>query len=92
MLAALALRRRRAVARLLADVDALQIPVRHRGIPVLSHRLLEAAHRAAVEVHVWKVNEQNEMRRLLDHGVDGLVTDRADVALAVAAGPARDAR
>lgn len=91
VLAALALGRRRAVARLLADVDALQIPERHRGIPVLSRRLLEAAHRVDVEVHVWTVDEPTDMRRLLDGGVDGLVTDRADVALAVAAGPARDA-
>jgi glycerophosphoryl diester phosphodiesterase len=34
-----------------------------------------------VEVHVWTVNDPADMRRLIEMGVDGLVTDRADVAL-----------
>ncbi|MFJ6652254.1 glycerophosphodiester phosphodiesterase family protein [Microbacterium sp. NPDC091313] len=84
LLAGLLLRRRRAVAALLDDVDALQIPERQRGLPVLSARLLDAAHRAGVEVHVWTVNDADDMRRLLAMGVDGLVTDRADLALRAA--------
>jgi glycerophosphoryl diester phosphodiesterase len=43
--------------------------------------LLDRYHRAGLEVHVWTVNEPSEMRRLLSMGVDGLVTDRADLAL-----------
>jgi glycerophosphoryl diester phosphodiesterase len=85
LLAALLLRRRRAVAALLDGVDALQIPEREHGVPVLSRRLVEAAHRADVEVHVWTVNESADMARLLALGVDGIVTDRADLALALAA-------
>ncbi|MGI6878143.1 glycerophosphodiester phosphodiesterase family protein [Microbacterium sp. gxy059] len=67
-------------ARLLRDVDALQIPERQKGLPVLTRRLLEAAHGAGTEVHVWTVNEPSDMSRLLARGVDGIVTDRADVA------------
>lgn len=85
MLVALLLRRRRAVAALLERVDALQIPEREKGVPVLSRRLLDAAHDAGVEVHVWTVNDSADMRRLRGLGVDGLVTDRADAALAIAA-------
>lgn len=68
-------------ARVLRDIDALQIPERHRGLRILTPALLRAARRHGVEVHVWTVNDPADMRRLLDAGVDGLVSDRADVAL-----------
>ncbi|WP_136052794.1 glycerophosphodiester phosphodiesterase family protein [Microbacterium sp. K36] len=68
--------------RLLQEIDALQIPERHGAIKVLTSALLRAAHRAGTEVHVWTVNEADDMRRLVDAGVDGVVTDRADLAVA----------
>lgn len=66
-------------ARLAQGYDALQIPARQGPVRVLTRRLLRVAHRAGVEVHVWTVNERAEMERLLDLGVDGLITDRADL-------------
>jgi glycerophosphoryl diester phosphodiesterase len=82
-LAAVSARSRRLAARALSGVDALQIPERQRGVRILSRRLLDAAHRNGVDVHVWTVNDTDDMTRLLDLGVDGLVTDRADAALAL---------
>lgn len=70
-------------ARSLRGIDALQIPERQGRLRVLSPRLIALAHALGVEVHVWTVNEPRDMRRLLDAGVDGLITDHADVALAV---------
>ncbi|MFK4790545.1 glycerophosphodiester phosphodiesterase family protein [Microbacterium sp. ZW T5_56] len=78
---ALALRQSGRVRRILASLDALQIPVRMSGINVFTPRLLRAAHEAGVEVHIWTINDVAEMRRLVALGVDGIVTDRADVAL-----------
>ena len=49
---------------------------------VLTPPLISAAHRRGVEVHVWTVNDADSMRRLVDAGVDGIVTDSADLALA----------
>ena len=76
----------RLLRRILRGVDALQIPEKQGRIRVLTPRLLAAAHRAGVEVHVWTVNDERDMRRLVDLGVDGIVTDRADRALAHFAG------
>lgn len=55
--------------------NALQIPERYHDIPVLTEGLLASAHRFGVEVHVWTVNEEADMRRLLEMGVDGIFTD-----------------
>lgn len=80
---AVALRARKRIARLLAGIDAVQIPERYRGARVLSRRLISAAHDNGVEVHVWTINDPDRMRRLADLGVDGVTTDRADLALSV---------
>ncbi|MEV4644266.1 glycerophosphodiester phosphodiesterase family protein [Saccharopolyspora sp. NPDC049357] len=58
---------------------AVQVPARHKGLEVVDERFVGLAHRWGVEVHVWTVDEPSEMLRLLDLGVDGLVTDRPDL-------------
>lgn len=68
-----------AVTRSLRGVDGLQVPVQHYGIEVVTEATVSAAHEAGRFVHVWTINDAAEMGRLLDLGVDGLVTDRADV-------------
>ena len=56
--------------------DALQVPLRHRGIPVVTPRFVRAAHARGVRVDAWTINQADEMRRLLDLGVDVIMTDR----------------
>ncbi|WP_305728271.1 glycerophosphodiester phosphodiesterase family protein, partial [Microbacterium sp. AR7-10] len=70
-------------ARALRDIDAVQIPESHRGIRLFTPALLRAARRSGAEVHVWTVNDPDEMTRLVAGGADGIVTDRADVAVRV---------
>ena len=60
-------------------MSALQLPTHMRGVRVVDEKLVAAAHAAGLQVHVWTVNETHEMTRLLDMGVDGLVTDRPDL-------------
>lgn len=70
---------RRFAGSVLRGVDCLQVPATFRGWPVVTTATVAAAHAAGTQVHVWTVNEPAEMRRLLDLGVDGLITDRADL-------------
>ena len=56
--------------------DALQVPLRHRGISVVIPRFIRAAHARGVRVDAWTINEAKEMRRLLDLGVDVIMTDQ----------------
>jgi glycerophosphoryl diester phosphodiesterase len=74
----------RAVLRLLpGTVLALQIPERAGPLPLVTAPLLATLHGAGLEVHVWTVNERSDIRRLLTLGVDGIVTDRPDIARTV---------
>ena len=59
--------------------DAFQVPAWHFGVQVVTRAFVERAHRAGHPVHVWTVDEPEEMVGLLDLGVDGLMTDRTDV-------------
>jgi glycerophosphoryl diester phosphodiesterase len=65
--------------RALRGVHALQVPVRFRAVSVVTPGFVKRAHRHGLLVHVWTINEPAEMHRLLDLGVDGIVTDRADL-------------
>jgi glycerophosphoryl diester phosphodiesterase len=56
-----------------------QVPARLGGRPFVDARYLAAAHRRGLQVHAWTVNDSAGMTRLLDLGVDGIMTDRADV-------------
>lgn len=56
-----------------------QLPVRFGALTVIDPALVEAAHALDVEVHAWTVDSTPEMHRLLDLGVDGLMTDRPDL-------------
>lgn len=56
-------------------VSCVQIPLRQKGFPLLTRDLIATAHRLGVHVHVWTINEPALMERLLDAGVDGIITD-----------------
>lgn len=74
-----------AVARRLVPGHApvLQIPVRRKGVTILTPGLLRRAHALGMHVHVWTIDDPTEMHQLLDLGVDGLMTDRTDLLRAV---------
>jgi glycerophosphoryl diester phosphodiesterase len=57
----------------------LQVPHRRKGVRILTRGLVERAHALGLHVHVWTIDDPEQMRDLLDLGVDGLMTDRTDL-------------
>ncbi|MFK4760705.1 glycerophosphodiester phosphodiesterase family protein [Microbacterium sp. ZW T5_45] len=70
-------------AAVLRDIDALQVPERQGVIRVLTPALLRVCRSLGVEVHVWTINEPDDMERIISAGADGIVSDRADEAIRV---------
>jgi glycerophosphoryl diester phosphodiesterase len=64
--------------------QTLQVPERWAGVRIVSPRFVARAHRQGIAVWVWTVNREDDIRRLLDWGVDGIMTDRPDVAVPLA--------
>jgi glycerophosphoryl diester phosphodiesterase len=63
-----------------AAYKAFQVPERAGGRRVVSKRFVRLAHRAGLVVQVWTVDAPEAIERLLSYGVDGIISDRPDVA------------
>jgi glycerophosphoryl diester phosphodiesterase len=59
--------------------QCVQVPPSTRGVALVDRRFVDAAHRRDLKVHVWTIDDPAEMARLLDLGVDGIMTDRPAV-------------
>lgn len=67
---------------LASPAPVLQIPPRYRigerTLTLVTPTLVERLHRRGKHVHVWTIDDRDEMNDLLDLGVDGIVSDRID--------------
>ena len=61
------------------DVHAFQIPVRRGPVRFATKSFIARAQRYQTEVHFWTINDPDEMRRLIELGADGIVSDRVDL-------------
>jgi glycerophosphoryl diester phosphodiesterase len=61
------------------DEGCAQLPVARSGIRLIDRALVDRAHELGLQVHVWTIDDPAEMRRLVDLGVDGLMTDEPAV-------------
>ena len=67
------------------EIRAIQVPPTHWGMALVTPSFVRMVHQKGLEVHVWTINEARDMERLLEMGVDGIVTDRADLAVKIVA-------
>ncbi len=80
---AYALWSRRRPGHRLAGHVALQVPVRARGVRLVTRRFVDAAHELGLAVHVWTVDDPAEIERLVRAGVDGVMSDRPSLLASV---------
>ena len=55
----------------------VQIPISWNGIKVVTKKFINRLHNDKLKIHVWTINRETEMQRLIDMGVDGIMTDNA---------------
>src|ERR1035437_9739139 len=58
------------------DADCVQVPTRARRLVIVDRRFVQTAHRSGLQVPSWTINDEAEMRHLLDLGIDAIMTDR----------------
>lgn len=68
----------RMIARM-ARIQCVQVPLTYKGMRVVTEGFVRRCHRAGLQVHVWTIDDPSVMNELLDIGVDGVLTDRADI-------------
>jgi glycerophosphoryl diester phosphodiesterase len=66
-----------------AAYRGFQVPEVAGATRIVSRDFIRHAHEGGFEVHVWTVDEEADMERLLAWGADGLITNRPDAAVAV---------
>jgi glycerophosphoryl diester phosphodiesterase len=64
---------------LMSHAPCVQVPVGYAGIRLVTPAYVERAHAVGKKVHVWTIDDADQMNTLLDMGVDGLITDRIDI-------------
>lgn len=60
------------------DANCIQVPTHQYGLRIIDKSFLAAAHKRGLPVHVWTINEEAGMNRLIDLGVNAIMTDRAE--------------
>ncbi|NCU87210.1 MAG: glycerophosphodiester phosphodiesterase [Actinobacteria bacterium] len=60
------------------NIHAAQVPISQGPLTIVDQSFVRSAHNAEIQVHVWTIDDEDEMIRLLDLGVDGIMTDKPE--------------
>ena len=58
------------------NTPCLQIPMYFYGVKIVTKSLVEHVHNLGKKIHIWTINNESEIKTLIDYGVDGIMTDR----------------
>ncbi len=58
------------------SIPCLQIPMKHLGFRIVTQKLVEHVHSLGKKIHVWTINDENQMVDLININVDGIMTDK----------------
>ena len=64
-------------------IKIMQIPIKWKGIKVLTRNLIQKADRNNLLVHVWTINDRKTINKLIDFGVNGIVTDEPELLMEI---------
>lgn len=63
------------------EFHSLQVPEESGGIAIMTEGFIRAARERNLAVEPWTINDEETMRRFIEWGVDGIITDRPDIML-----------
>jgi glycerophosphoryl diester phosphodiesterase len=61
------------------NIKIIQIPLKWKGIKILTKNLIQKAHKNNLLVHVWTINDRKTINNLIDLGVNGIITDEPEI-------------
>ncbi len=64
-------------------IKIIQIPLKWKGIKILTRNLIQKAHKSNLLVHVWTINDRKTINNLIDLGVNGIVTDEPELLMEI---------
>ena len=68
------------------NIKVMQIPLKWKGIKVLTTNLMQKANKSNLLVHVWTINDRNTINKLIDIGVNGIITDEPELLMEIMKG------
>ena len=65
------------------NIKIIQIPLKWKGIKILTRNLIKKANISNLQVHVWTINDRKTINNLIDLGVNGIITDEPELLMEI---------
>ena len=65
------------------NIKVIQIPLKWKGIKLLTRSFMRKANKNNLLVHIWTVNDKDTINNLIDIGVNGIITDEPELLMEI---------